>query len=57
LQHIVDLVQQQLPGIYVVNLEVTGSRLGSVFTGSNKQVRLERLASNKTRVHSHWLTH
>jgi hypothetical protein len=42
MQHITELVQQHLPGIYVVALEVTGSKLGSIFTGSNKQVRTDR---------------
>jgi hypothetical protein len=38
MQHITELVQQHLPGIYVVALEVTGSKIGSIFTGSDKQV-------------------
>ncbi|ELR19324.1 uncharacterized protein ACA1_265280 [Acanthamoeba castellanii str. Neff] len=40
MQHITELVQQHLPGIYVVALEVTGSKIGSIFTGSDKQVEM-----------------
>lgn len=36
--HIVALVKQLLPGVYVRALEVTGSSAGSVFNGMDTQV-------------------
>jgi hypothetical protein len=39
MDHIAALARSLMPGIYVLELEVTGSSEGSVFTGSDTQAR------------------
>lgn len=56
LSHAVELIRRHLPGVYVTALEVTGSSVGSVFTGCDRQVGRSTFALTVARARAMELT-